>query len=388
MTATLSPWQDLFKRLIAGKGEPAQETLLPAAVYADPDIHRREGAALFRRLPLCLGAADQLRAPGSVLAREISGIPLLLMRDATGAIGVFQNACRHRGARLLAEQDAVCAHASLTCRYHGWTYTPDGNLSAYPRREAFPTLDRADRALRRFPSAVRHGLIWAVLDGDAPMPDMEQYLDRLDGELEMLGLGAHKFFRQHAVRRAANWKLMIDAFLEVYHVKRLHAATLAPFFADSACAFDQVGPHQRMMAGRENLPTLTGLRLEELSPWEHGTLVHMIFPNTIIVYHPDYVSHIGVFPVAPDEALFVHTMLVPEDPGDEKAQRHWDRSFDLIDRQVFNGEDLVICEEIQRGIAAGVQETFVLGGLEEGVRRFHAAIDLALDKPASDPARI
>jgi len=378
-SGTAPPWRDLFTRLIADNAAGNAETTLAAAVYHDPARHAAEMDRLFRKLPLCLGAADQLRAPGTVLAREIAGIPLLLARDAAGDLNVFVNACRHRGARLLAPQDTPCPANSLTCRYHGWTYNLDGSLAAVPRREAFPTLDRATRGLRRIPATVRHGLIWAVLDPAANTPpDMADYLGPLDAEFTALGVGNNRFFRQNAVRRAANWKLMIDAFLEVYHVKRLHAGTIGPFFSDSRAVCDHPGPHQRMLAGRENLGTLGELPEAELNPRVHGTLVHLVFPNTIMVYHPDYTSHIASFPIAPGEALFVHTMLVPEDPRDEKARTHWDRSFDLIDRQVFNAEDLAICEEIQAGIAPGYNENFLLGRLEAAVAHFHASIEAAL----------
>jgi len=53
-------------------------------------------------------------------------------------------------------------------------------------------------------------------------------------------------------------------------------------------------------------------------------MVHLIFPNSMIVYHPDYISHLGMFPAAADETLFVHTMLTPETPLDEKAETHAD----------------------------------------------------------------
>ena len=128
----------------------------------------------------------------------------------------------------------------------------------------------------------------------------------------------------------------------------------------------------------EDFASLHTVPAAELHPRQHGTLVHLIFPNTILVYHPDYTSHIGAFPIAPGEALFVHTMLVPEDPATDQARAHWDRSFDLIDRQVFQGEDLVICEAIQAGLARGYGAEFVLGRLETAVHRFHNTIAAAL----------
>ena len=388
----------MFQRLLAAPDRQPDTVDAPvsapldAAVYHDPAWFQSERAQLFRRLPLCLGHADQLREPGATLARDIAGIPLLAIRDAKGEIGVFINACRHRGARLLATENTVCRLSSLTCRYHGWTYDLSGALTALPRRDAFPDLDRATRGLRRLPATIRHGLIWVVLDParEAP-PAMAAYLGDVDNDLAAIGMAGHRFFRQNAAIRAANWKLIMDAFVEVYHVKRLHADTIGPFFADARAVTDHLGPHQRLLVARDNLAELSALPPSEWSPQHHATMVHLIFPNTIIVYHPDYISHLGMFPTAANETLFVHTMLIPEDPADEKAQKHWERSFDLIDRQVFHAEDLHICEEIQRGFAAGTDETFLLGGLEQNVRKFHETIAETLlaaltVQPVSHPA--
>ena len=110
----------------------------------------------------------------------------------------------------------------------------------------------------------------------------------------------------------------------------------------------------------------------------HGTLVHFIFPNSIIVYHPDYISHLGMFPSAPDETLFIHTMLTPKLPTDAKEEAHWARSFELMDGGVFNGEDLAICEQIQRGLSSGANDGLILGRLEQNLCRFHGNLDAAL----------
>ena len=379
------PWQGLFERLLSEWDDrqsaewDSAETRLPAAVYTDPGRYQAELTVLFRGLPLCLGHEDQLGAAGSVLAREVAGLPLLMIRDSAGVVRVFLNACRHRGARLVAGEEAVCRRSSLSCLYHGWTYGLDGQLLSVPRREAFPTLDTAARGLRQLPSAMRHGLIWAVLDPTSAVPDVGAHLRGLDDDLALLGVGQHRFFRQNAVLRTANWKLIIDAFIEFYHIKRLHAATVGPYFADTKAVADQVGPHQRLLVARESFAEARQLRPEHWSPQLHGTLVHFIFPNSLLVHHPDYISHMGIFPAGIDRSLFVHTVLTPEIPTDEKARAHWDRSFELIDDKVFNDEDLFICEQIQLGLAAGANDTFLLGRFENNVRRFHETIAACLD---------
>ena len=194
-----------------------------------------------------------------------------------------------------------------------------------------------------------------------------------------IGLAHHRFYRQHAVRRATNWKLIVDAFLEVYHVRRLHSATLGPFFADAVSVSDAVGRHLRFLAARDTTSEIRSLPPESWSPQRHATLVHFVFPNSIFVYHPDYISHLGMYPDAAEQTLFVHTMLIPEIPTEQKAEEHWRRSFELIDTDVFNSEDLVVCEQIQRGLRSGANEALIVGRLEQNLRRFHLSIEAALE---------
>ena len=159
---------------------------------------------------------------------------------------------------------------------------------------------------------------------------------------------------------------------------RLHADTIGPFFVDAVAVNDSVGRHVRSLIAREDTPEIRGLPPEQWSPQVHGTLVHFIFPNSVFIYHPDYISHLGLFPSAPDETLFVHTMLTPEKPADAKAEAHWARSFELIDARVFNKEDLVVCEQIQRGLASGANESLIVCRLEQNLQRFHSTVDAAL----------
>ncbi len=360
----------------------ASESTLDPAIYFDPAIHRQEVERIFRRLPLCLGHADQLREPGSMLARDLLGLPLLLVRDRQGALNVFLNVCRHRGARLLAGQDTVCQQSTLSCPYHAWTYDLNGALRVVPNPAAFPSLDKATRHLRRLPATVRHGLIWALLDPQtltAPDAlDMAGFLGGIDDDLATLDLGSHRFFRQHARRRKTNWKLVMDAFHEVYHIKRLHAQTIAPFFLDIKSAGEGVGRHSRLLVGRDRLPDARGLPAQEWDVRNHATLTHAIFPNSLLIYHPDSTSHMGMFPTAPDEILFVHTLFIPQDPRSDKERAHYERNFAMIDEGVFGAEDLFISEQIQQGVQSGANEEFVLGRLEHHLRRFHGHIEAML----------
>jgi phenylpropionate dioxygenase-like ring-hydroxylating dioxygenase large terminal subunit len=306
-------------------------------------------------------------------------VPLLLTRARDGEVRVFLNVCRHRGARLVLPQGEVCRRQVLACPYHSWTYRLDGSLAGVPRGEVFAGLDRDRLGLVRLPAAERHGLLWAMLDRHCELPDIAAHLGELDREFAALGVAGYRCYRQHALTRAANWKLIVDAFLEVYHVTRLHSGTIGRFFTDAVSVGDALGRHLRYLVARaDTAASLAVLPPEAWSPQRHATLVHYVFPNSIFVYHPDYISHLGLFPNAADETLFVHTMLIPEEPQDDKAQAHWQRSFALMDDAVFNAEDLAVCEAIQRGLASGANEALTLGGLERNLVHFHAAVEAAL----------
>lgn len=371
------PLVNLFQRLLGelGQTESADwdetESTLDPAVYYDPTVFRKEIDHIFRRVPLCLGHAGQLPEPGNVIARNIVGLPLLIVRDRKGEINVFLNVCRHRGARLVTNEDTVCRVNALSCPYHAWTYDLGGALRAVPGAEAFPNLDKATRGLRRLPTAVRHGLIWVMLDLDCDDIDVRGFLGDIDNDLSAMDLQSHRFYRQHARRRKTNWKLMMDAFQEVYHIKRLHAQTIAPFFLERKSVGEPVGLHTRLLVGRDRLRDAENLPTQDWDPRRHATLTHVIFPNSLIIYHPDSTSHLAMFPMAPDEILFVHTMFIPNEPRNDKERAHWERNFTMIDEGVFGAEDLFISEQIQLGVQSGANDTLQLGRFEQHLRRFH-----------------
>ena len=101
-----------------------------------------------------------------------------------------------------------------------------------------------------------------------------------------------------------------------------------------------------MLVARDGFEAVRQLSPEQWSPRNHASLVHFIFPNSIVVHHPDYISHMAIFPAGIDQSLFVHTVLTPETPTDAKSRAHWDWSVDLMDGQVFSSEGLFICEQI------------------------------------------
>ena len=321
--------------------------------YTSPDWYRRE-LALFE-LPRIVAASSAI-APGACLPIGRSG-STVLVRAADGTLRAFANACRHRGTRLV---DRPCAAKALVCPYHGWTYDPPGALIHVPHAEVFAGRE-AGRDLHALPIAERHGLVWT---GN----DIAVHLGAIDADVAALGLERSVVWRSSRTLRRCNWKLLVEAFLDAYHIRTLHRDSVYRFFIDAASAAEQVGPHVRAVSARRTSREAT----PDVEPRAVATPSLHLFPSTTIVEHPDFVSILTAHPRAAEETEFEHIMLVPADRTGEAE--HWDRSWELIEGKVFQAEDAWVCEEIHHGLAAGTTDHMLFGGLEHAIRWFHDAI--------------
>jgi Rieske 2Fe-2S family protein len=361
---------DAISRGEAALGDGIQT--VAASVYIDPARFEAEQRLIFDKVPNLLAPSALLPRNGEAVAHDGYGTPLIISRDHDGKVHVFANACRHRGTRLIDSHEVAPAKR-IVCPYHAWAYKPDGELTGMPRADCFPDFDKSTHGLKEFPSVEAGGLIWWAKDNAADFNDALA----LAPDLDAFGLGDLYLYKRRAHEIDANWKLFTDAFLESYHVQRLHAQTIAPFFTDGITVADTIGRHQRAVVGRESY-------LAEIDRDDWGqvrkalTYTYQLFPGSVIIVSPDYINVMICMPQSVGRTLIEDFMLIPEAPTSNEAEAHWQRSWDLLDGGVFANEDFHAAELCHKGLASGQIDEVILGKLEAGIADFHRKIEEAL----------
>lgn len=343
----------------------------PASIFTDRARFELEQQQVFRRLPVVVAPSARLPEPGSVLAHDGYGVPLVLTRDRDGKVHAFLNACQHKGSKVVESCEPHKA-GRLICPYHAWTYGLDGRLVGVPREETFANLDRADRGLAELPCAEFGGLIWVQLDRKAE-PDFSTLAEQMATDFEAMGIPTAHVYGHKRFDLKANWKLVLEPFLEGYHVQRLHSQSIGDMFADVPNVYDRFGLHTRQISGKMNFqPEMLEGKIKNIH--EIVTHAYLAFPNTVVVTSPYYISLMIIMPTSETTSKVDYYMLTAQAPDNPKAEDVYARSYKLI-LQVFGNEDFRAAEISQEGLNSGALDDVVYGGLERAIPDFYEALE-------------
>jgi len=347
----------------------------PNSIFTSPDYFEREQEKIFRAYPVPVMLSAVIAEPGSVVANDTNGIPLLISRAKDGQVRVFVNACQHKGSKLV-EDCEVHKQGRLTCPYHAWTYGLDGKLIGVARADMFDNLDKDQRGLKQLPAKEWGGVIYVQLDGREP--DWSMLHPQIDEDFKSLGIPTAHVYGRKTFELKANWKVVLEPFLEGYHVQRLHAASIGDLFVDAPNIVDLFGANVRQLSGR------IGYEPSMLDENPDGNIHKLIthaytaFPNCVVVTSQYYISVMLLKPQSVDRTTVEYFMLTPGPAETEKAKEVFARSYELI-VNVFGGEDFRAAEISQQGLNAGVPENTVYCGLEENIVRYYEKLEALMN---------
>src|SRR5215212_1000641 len=129
----------------------------------------------FRQYWLPAATSAELPSPDYPPLRvRLLGEDLIAFRTTSGAVGMMQNSCPHRGASMFFGRNE---EDGLRCVYHGWKFDVSGACVDMPSEPAESNFKSKVRTLA-YPSRERGGAIWTYM-GDRkagnlpPLPDIE-----------------------------------------------------------------------------------------------------------------------------------------------------------------------------------------------------------------------
>jgi phenylpropionate dioxygenase-like ring-hydroxylating dioxygenase large terminal subunit len=339
----------------------------PVANYRSATRLEAEIERVLRRTPTPFCPSSALPEVGSYIARDAAGVPLVVARGADGKVRAFRNACRHRGMQVA--EGTGCSRA-FVCRYHGWTYNLEGALRHVPHEQGFPGLDKGQHSLVPVPAEERLGLVFVTQDGDAG-------IDGALGGLDRLLADDHRLFAASQQELEVNWKILLEGFIEGYHIKSTHPTSFLPYGFDNLNVIDIFGPHSRV-----TYPFQRIRKLEKIAPEKRRidgllTYVYHLFPNVLVTVLSRHTNLVVLEPLAVDRTR-QHVYTLSNGGGDDPealAEAKRDAAFvGTTGRE----EDQAVVKAIQRGLGSGANREFTFGHFESAIVHFHKTLKAAL----------
>jgi len=328
---------------------------LPPSLYTDPAVFALERERIFRLQWIAVARSEWLAAPRSYVACDVVGDPIVVTRDDGGTLRAFSNVCLHRACPIASGRGAA-EHGSLTCPYHRWTYGLDGRLKSAPLMDQAKGFDKS--ALHLPQLRVEEWLGWVFVNMDQDAAPLAPQLAALHDLMAPFRVNEMTVYKTLRFDSRWNWKIMVENFMESYHVLGVHPQTLNANFPSAATYWvDLPGAFSLL----ENPPR---------DPAAAPLWVMCLFPNTIFAltrgdtptgfwYQMDLHGH-DHFTL--DIHLMAHRPLA-DDP------EFIERSTGIT--TAIHLEDIPMCEGVWKGVNSWYAPVGRLSHLEAANWRFH-----------------
>ena len=355
---------------------------VPMSDFTCPEMLAQEQDSVFRNTALCMGLSSALPEPKTYWSDNLTGMPILMVRDGEGRFRAYANVCRHRGSRIVPEGRG--SKASFTCPYHAWTYGIDGRLLAINKKNHFGKVSRKELSLFELPSSEFHGMLWVRPTPGDPVDEAE-CLGGLEDDLAHWQLADFPFAHTQVIDVRANWKMAIDTFAENYHVNILHAETVGKEMKANLQTCDIFENNLRFVYPNQKLDLMRFLNLDT-KRWPYPQIVttlYYLYPNVIVMVDGFGVDLLRFFPLddSPSNSRTVHTWYIS--PKVQPRLKEFGYSYEeRASRfgEVIVNEDYETIANIQLNAERGTPSEMLLGRNEVALQHIHNTLRLAVGR--------
>ncbi len=340
---------------------------IPARLYNDPVYFELERERVFAHSWQLAGRREQLAEPGAFITAQIGNDSVVVVRDGDVLRG-FHNVCLHRAGPVA---HGCGRRQTLQCKYHGWTYTLDGQLLRAPEMEGVERFTPEDMRLRPVGVAVWGPLVFVNLDGAAPA--LADVLEDIPQRVAPFGCESMRFVMRKEYELACNWKVYVDNYLEGYHIPVVHPSLHKEIDYDAY----RVEPRRYSSIQHAPLRPVPGPASDRKYDPSKGAVAEAVygwlFPNIMLNVYLDLMQTNVVLPVAHDRTVVVFEWFASNPPADPATDLEWARLVAFSDE--IQGEDVEICETVQRNLRSRVYDRGRYSAKREtGVHHFHSLL--------------
>jgi choline monooxygenase len=356
--------------------DPTRSYTLAAPYYFDPAVYEREKEAIFHSSWNYVGHSGQFSDIGSYITARIGDQGVFVIRGKDGELRAFHNVCSHRAHELL---QGCGATKVITCPYHAWSYRADGSLRTARGSENVEGFNKEEFCLKPLAVEVYAGFVFVNLDRAAsPLAgvagNLEQEIRSYVPQLDQL-----KFAHRLTYELKANWKNVVDNFLECYHCTPAHPAfvDLVDIKNYRTKCYDVYSSHVSPPGRADNKAySFQG------SGGANNFAAWWLWPNVTFVTFPGCpnIAVLHMMPTGPETTL-EHLDFFFSDSTPTAAEMEAIKYTD----EVLQVEDIALVESVQRGLhSRGYhQGRYIVDAArtdisEHGVHHFHSLVLKAL----------
>ena len=358
--------------------QPQHSYTIPSSLYLDEKIYEQEKQNIFYCNWHYAGHASQLSKTGDYLTASVADESVFIVRCQDETLRGFYNVCRHRAHQLL--EGSGNTH-NIVCPYHAWSYALTGELRHARNSEKVPGFDKSEFCLQPVQVDTLCDFVFFNLDLEADSlnnqaPGLEQDLqERLPNLDQMKPLDT---FTYGPAAMAANWKVVVDNFLECYHCAPAHP-DFSTLFDMSSYQMETFSNWSRQL-GPDTRAENTAYALAPDSPNRSGAFWYL-WPTTTINLLPGepYLLVLSFLPLDHERTSFFGHRYGLSDNSQVDAQDHYMNT-------VLGPEDAALCESVQKGLKSQSydQGRFIVdpdlsGIAEHAVHQFHRLVLAALE---------
>lgn len=348
---------------------------IPAGRYVDRQFLELERLHLWKKSWLYACHVDELPEPGSFMLIRPTGSAILVVRDKEGIVRAFYNTCRHRGAPIVKDEKG-CA-AGFACPYHGWTYSLDGRLVSLRDKRDFVGLDMSERSLIQLRCERFYN--WVFINEDPDAEPLERHFDPFTAYFRQFQPETWRFVTKEHFDVKCNVKVLMDAFLEVYHLKSIHQNTVDRFldYRGTTIALYRNG-HSLMVTPNRRPdwvdPGTRGMRRVETATdvSAKNNASFNFFPNLVVPVDPSGAPFLLFWPTS-DTTMRIECHWFAPDWGGGPLHELWPTRIGNFDRIL--DEDLQFAAAIQQSVMSPGFKGMPLNYQERRIYHWHEELD-------------